>query len=230
MNVYCGGQDMDYRQNTRKWMRNYMAILIQGSTTRWFLALTAILIVSLTCPKIAQSDTKVPHEINVTRDSEPGWYPSPELEQRAKSTTEKYLVKFDKGKFADAYAMMAEAFKGNSSEAQFIQFGERILNSTGAILTRKFLKTTWTKNPANGPFKGTFAAIDIASEYTKTKRSCGYIVLYLPPDSKDFQVMRLENNFLTDATAVAIAKQKSQKALDDQWLKMSANCPNYAGD
>jgi Protein of unknown function (DUF4019) len=226
---YCWA-GLGYRQIIRKWMGNDMTILTQVSVMRWFLALTVGLFVTLIYPTLAQSDTKIPNEINVTRDSPPGWYPSPDLEQRAQTAAEKYLAKFDVGEFEDAYTMMAELFKVNASEAQFTQFGRHIVNSTGTILSRKFLKTTWTKDPAKGPLKGIFAAIDIASKYTNADRSCGYLIMYQAPGADVFKVMRIENNFMTNVTAEAITKSKSKKTLDELWSTSSANCPNYSRD
>jgi Protein of unknown function (DUF4019) len=169
-----------------------------------------------------------PRQINVTRDSEPGWVPSVKLESQAKKAAEKYFEKFDTGKFEDAYAMLAEIFQQNAPQSQFVQYGEKILLDAGTLVTRRFLKITWTKDPPGGPIKGIFAAIDFTGKYEKADRNCGYIVLHQPPKMKEFKVIRIENNYLSNSMAKKIVKSKSQKVLDELWSQMSSNCPNYS--
>jgi Protein of unknown function (DUF4019) len=214
-------------------MTDLMMICAPEFSSRLLLALTMGGLLMMQGPNIARGSEKsarFPEEINVTTDSEPGWYPVPELAARAETTANKYFAEFDEGKFPAAYAMLADIFRKHASQAQFIAYGEKSNQEYGSVISRRYLKVTWTKDPAVGPFNGIYAAIDVAAKYSAADRSCGYIVLYQPPGEDNFQVMRIEANTLSNATAAAIKKSQSQEAVDEAWAAMSANCPNYAMD
>jgi Protein of unknown function (DUF4019) len=185
------------------------------------------LVTLLAATRIDAYAQATPREINLTANSEPGWVPSSQLEEQATTVATKYFKNFDAGKFDNAYAMLAKVFQQNASREQFIGYGEKVARDTVGLTSRTFTKITWTKDPSNGPFKGIFAAIDFIGEYVKAKRNCGYIVLYQAPKEEGFKVLRIENNYLTDAIADQILKTKSQKTLDQLWAQMSGSCPNY---
>lgn len=172
-----------------------------------------------------KKDKDATRQVNITSDSAKGWMPSEKLEESAVAAAEDYFSHIDSGRYTDAYAMMADVFRNKASEAQFVEQNQTLRQATGALLSRKLLKTTWTKDPTDGPSRGVFAAIDIASTYENVDRSCGYIVLYQPSDDDDFQIMRTEVNNLDNAMANAIIKKSGQKALDELWRQMSINCP-----
>jgi hypothetical protein len=193
------------------------------------------LLMVLEAPVIAQNapvgDPAAPssahHEVNITRDSAPGWLPSSTQEQQVLKGTSDYFSELDQEQYERAYAMMAEINRRSLPLAQFIQENHKFHERSGPLVRRSILKITWTKDPASAPFPGVYAAIDIATRFANVDRHCGYVVLYQPPSGGDFQVMRQEANFIDNATAQTIERQQSRAVLDSQWAALAANCPNY---
>jgi hypothetical protein len=97
------------------------------------------------------------------------------------------------------------------------------------LVRRDILKVTWTKDPAAAPFRGVYAAIDIASQFVRIDRHCGFVVLYQKPSGGDFEILRQERNFIDNATAAKIEQEQSRGALDHIWAALAVNCPNYPG-
>jgi hypothetical protein len=89
------------------------------------------------------------------------------------------------------------------------------------------LKVTWTKDPAQAPLPGIYAAIDLAGQFANVDRDCGYIVLYQQPAGGDFAIMRRENNYLDNATARNIEEKQSKAEVEKIWGRLSRYCPNY---
>ena len=89
------------------------------------------------------------------------------------------------------------------------------------------MKITWTKDPANAPAPGVYAAVDLASRFDNIDRHCGYIVLYQNNASTPFLVVHQEDNYITNAHARQIAMKQSPQAVDEIWERLSKNCPNY---
>jgi hypothetical protein len=167
-------------------------------------------------------------EVNVTNDSAPGWLPSPIQEEQVLKRTNDYFSALDQQQYELAYAMMAEANRNSLPLAQFIQKNRESRGRAGTLVRRKILKITWTKDPAAAPFRGVYAAIDIATQFVNIDRHCGYVVLYQRPSGGDFEVMRQESNFIDNATAAKIEREKTRAVLDRTWAALAANCPNYA--
>jgi hypothetical protein len=100
----------------------------------------------------------------------------------------------------------------------------------GAATERRILKVTWTKDPANSPAPGVYAAVDLASHFERIDRHCGYIVLYQLNAAMPFLVVRQEDNFMTNESARQIAAQHSSHSVDESWSRLSSNCPSHAAD
>jgi hypothetical protein len=166
--------------------------------------------------------------INLTPDSAPGWYPSEQLEQQARKTAIDYLAALDQGRYGDAYAMQTEGNRRLQSLTAFTERLTRFNAEAGAVKERRITTVTWTADPAQAPMKGKYAAIDLISQFDRVDRHCGYLVMYQPPSGGAFQVMRSEENFLTNSQAAAIAKDGSDSAVKAAWAQLSAHCPGYA--
>jgi len=162
-------------------------------------------------------------EVNVTSDSASGWIPSEALERQALDTLRTYFAAWDGGKADQAYAMMTPANRQMMPFAEFDKTTAVFHAVSGALISRRVLKVTWTKDPPNSPEPGIYVAIDEAPRYVGASRQCGYVVLFQPPGGGPFQVMRTENNFLSDANAAKMAPGQA----DSAWAAASANCPNY---
>lgn len=168
-----------------------------------------------------------PRVVNVTSDSVPGWLPSEELEEQAKRTALDFMTDMDGGKYAEAYVFLADIDRKNQTLSDFSERIRQFNARAGAVLERRIVTVTWTKDSAKAPFPGIYAAIDLVSRFANIDRHCGYVVLYQAQSGHSFQVMREENNFLDNTTAAGIAKQSSSLAVEKAWAELSAHCPGY---
>jgi hypothetical protein len=187
-------------------------------------AIAAILIASWAAVALADP---TPHAINITSDSAPGWLPSADQERTASKTAEDFLDALDNGRAADAYALMADANKSGQPFPAFATNVAKFNALAGAVKARQVIKITWTKDPANAPTPGVYAAIDLTSRYAEIDRHCGFLILYQAPDGDPFRVMRQESNFMGNAEARRLEHEKSRAAVDALWIELSAHCPNY---
>ena len=190
----------------------------------WFAIAVVLTAAVLLPPASAEAAGR---EINVTSDSEPGWIPSEELDRSARQTVQRYFAAVDSGNYPKAYEMMSDGNKAFVSSGQFDAQSADFHARAGAVVSRNFLKATWTKDPQNAPYPGVYVAIDVATRFEKIDRHCGYLVLYQAPSGGDFQIMRVESNFIDNATAQAIESSRSRAELDKTWAAVSANCPNF---
>jgi len=180
-----------------------------------------------TAPQAPTAQPAPRREINVTRDSAPGWVPSAALEEQVLRRTGEYFSALDDGQYERAYGMMTQLNRSQQPLAQFTQDYQQFHDLAGALVGRAILKLTWTKDPAKAPLPGIYAAIDIASHFKKMDRHCGYVVLYRAPLGGEFEIMRQESNYIDDAQAAQIARDKSPAELDHVWATLAAHCPNY---
>ena len=166
-------------------------------------------------------------QINVTSDSAPGWSPTEDQSAQVVSGTNAFLAAMDAGRYAEAYAWLADVNKQQQTLSQFNDATRQFNAEAGRVRERTIVQVTWTKDPAQGPFPGVYAAVDLRSRFENIDRHCGYIVLYQRPSGGGFLVMRREDNFLTNATAESIEKRGSSADVDRAWADLSRNCPNY---
>jgi Protein of unknown function (DUF4019) len=164
-----------------------------------------------------------PRVVNVTTDSTPGWLPSPELEEQAKKTAVDFMAAMDGGRYAEAYAFLAEIDRKDQTLSDFSNRVRQFNSGAGAVIERRITTITWTKNPAHAPLPGIYAALDLVSRFANIDRHCGFVVLYRAPSEQSFKVMREENYFLENA-AVSSAQPS---AVEKMRANLSAHCPNY---
>ena len=189
----------------------------------WF----TLLCLSLAAPAvIAVAQTK-PRVINITTDSAPDWIPSEELEAEALSTLDRYFGAFDKGDDLSMWNLSTDGLKSLTTFAEFQSNGKAMRGDLGRLEKLSVLKITWTKDPARAPAKGIFAAIDISGRFSKTKRHCGYAILFKANPTDPFGIARIENNYFTDKDAKKFAKDQSPAEVERLWSRVSSNCPNY---
>jgi hypothetical protein len=171
-----------------------------------------------------------PPQINVTTDSAPGWLPTVDQIEQVRRTTRDFLAAKEAGRAMDAYALLAEGDKKDQPFEVFADGIARFNRKAGPAKETRIVKVTWTKDPAQAPAPGIYAALDITSRYENIDRYCGYIVLYQAPTGGGFRVTREEANFLDNATARTIEKQHSRADVDKAWSQLIAHCPNYPAD
>jgi hypothetical protein len=171
---------------------------------------------------------KIVHEINVTADSSPGWIPTADQRHLAIKAVQVFLDAVESGRYAEAYALLAELQKSKETLAQFTQAAQKFHAVAGPLKFWRVLKVTWTKDPAQAPSAGIYVAVDLAGQFANVDRDCGYLVLFQRPSGGDFAVMRRENNYLNNATAHNIEEKQSKAALARIWSQMASSyCPNY---
>jgi hypothetical protein len=191
-----------------------------------YLAATIVVLNLLVAPNAALSADH-PRIVNVTSDSEKGWLPSEDQERQARKTAVDYLADMDSGKYAEAYAFLTAMDRKDQPLPAFSDRLREFNKRAGPVVGRRVATVTWTKNPANAPIPGIYAALDLVSTFANVDRHCGYLVLYQAPSGGDFQVMREENNFLDNAMAASISKKSSTAEVDRVWANVSAHCPGY---
>ena len=95
--------------------------------------------------------SNIPVEINITRDSAPGWLPSESQRQDAINVTGEYFSNLDEGRYERAYGMMAEPNRRSVPLQLFIRQSQEFHVRSGPLTQRSILKVTWTKDPPSGP-------------------------------------------------------------------------------
>lgn len=188
-------------------------------TRRYAIPLAALLTV---LPTAALAQTK-PREVNVTPDSAPGWLPSEDLERQALDAMRAYFAAWDSGKADQAYALMTPINREATPYPDFQKATATFNAESGALIARRVLKITWTKDPSDAPSPGIYVAIDESARYAGISRQCGYVILFQAPTGGPFQLMRVENSYISDASAAKMAPGEA----DAQWKKLSAVCPDY---
>lgn len=169
-----------------------------------------------------------PREINITSDSAPGWLPSLELEHAVLRATQDYFDAIEAGDPARAYAMLTPEHRNTIMLSTFFEQNRRQIDLAGQLRDRKMLRLTWTKDPADAPLPGIYAAVDIASRHSRVDRECGYLVWFQRSEGGPFKLMRIESNQIDNATAEKIVSAKGHAELDRLWARLSTNCPNYS--
>jgi hypothetical protein len=191
---------------------------------RHFTAFAAAIIAVhlLVAPNVALS-ADTPRVVNVTSDSEKGWLPSEALERQARKTAVDYLADTDSGKYAEAYAFLADIDQKDQPFPAFSNSLRKFNKRAGPSVERRIVTVTWTKNPAQAPLPGIYVSLDLVSRFANIDRHCGYLVLYQAPSGGDFRLMREESNFMDNATAANISEEKTAQA----WASAYSHCPGY---
>lgn len=169
----------------------------------------------------------VTKEINVTTASTPGWLPVAGQQQRAIQTIEVFLDAVEQGRDDEAYGMLNAITRQQQPREAFVREAERFRAVAGSSKFWRVQKVTWTKDPAQAPFSGIYAAIDLVAQFTNVDRYCGFMVVYQPPDGGEFSIMRRESTYLDNVTARSIEEKHSKSELVKAWAQASTHCPNY---
>lgn len=161
--------------------------------------------------------------VNVTVGSEPGWTPSLELEQEARSAVSKYLKALDTGNFGVARMMQGDGLQSILPDAQFRAETDRSRKEFGTLVTLNVWNITWTKDSPSAPLPGTYVAIDLANVYSLASRHCGYVILHKRSPEGPFKIVRTENTYMSNASAKSFGVNAAQT-----WKQVSTVCPGYA--
>ncbi len=153
------------------------------------------------------------------------WQPTEEQNQTVMRLAYDYLSAKDGRNYERAYALMAPAMKGMRPFAEFSTRSDAFNNTAGAVKERKIKKISWYKSPpAQAPFPGIYAAVDLVSRFENIDRHCGFLVLY-QESSGQFLVMREEENYMDHDTERGIREKSSQADVEKAWDQLSRFCP-----
>jgi hypothetical protein len=138
-----------------------------------------------------------------------------------------YLGAKDGDQLEVAYRMLAPGNQALQTQEQYSSEQKALYQRSGPVEERRYVKVTWTKDPAQAPGPGIYVAMDLVTRFARAQRSCGYLVLFQPPGGGPFKIAREETNTFFDDDAAEIEKRQSRAAVDSAWAKLAANCPNY---
>lgn len=169
----------------------------------------------------------VTNEINVTADSSPGWIPTADQRQGALAAVQSFLDAVQHGRYAEAYGMQDQTVLHAQTLLQFTQYEQDFRALSGPLKFWRVSKVTWTKDPAQAPFPGVYAAVDLVGQFANVDRDCGFIVVFQPPAGGAFTIMRRENNYLDNASARNVEQNQSKAEVAKLWAQLSSYCPNY---
>ena len=192
-----------------------------------FLALGAMAMAATAIASRLEAPPDVLSVVNVTTDSSPGWIPTLDQRQQVIDAAQSYLDALDNGRYAEAYAMQVEGNRQLQTQDKFTEDAKEFNATAGAVKFWRVLKVTWTKDPAQAPFPGIYAAIDLVAQYTNVDRDCGYIVMYQQTAGGAFLLMRRENAFMSNDAARQIEERSSKAEVARVWAQVSRYCPNY---
>jgi len=198
-----------------------------GSVAAW-LAIALLLAdgTTATADTVWPAATRPP-QITVTTDSQRGWLPSQEQIVAVRKATDDFLAAKDGGRYAEAYSLLAEINREHQPLQPFTDEIAKFNAQAGKVIERRIVEVSWTKDSAQAPAPGVYAALDLVSRFANVDRHCGYLVLYQAPSGGPFRIMREESNFLDNSTAKSMAQTQSQAAVDAAWAQLSSRCPNY---
>ena len=167
-------------------------------------------------------------EVNITSDSAPGWIPSETQDEQVRASFDAYFGHVDRQDFDGAYDMMSALDKQVTPLDAFAKDGRNFHAAAGSVRMRKIVKITWTKDSPSAPLPGMYAAVDFAGTYDNVSHYCGYMIWYQASETAPFEVMRIEENYIDDATFARAKVNHTEASLDIAWQQMSQYCPNYS--
>lgn len=168
-----------------------------------------------------------PREVNITRGSTPGWIPSEALEAEALATLLRFNDLVETGDYDAAYAIIGAGLQAKYPLERFREDRKEAAADRGALVSRDFIKLTWTKDSPDVPYPGTFVAVDARAAFAKAERSCGYTILHQAPGADGFTITRFEENVMGNANFAQIAARHSELQALLVWRMIARNCPNY---
>ncbi|MFK0300147.1 DUF4019 domain-containing protein [Brevundimonas sp. NPDC090276] len=116
------------------------------------------------------------------------------LNPRLTALSDSYFDALDKGRFAEAFAMVDEKMTGG---ATLENWTARVLaqrETIGATTERQIGRLTWYSNPSGAP-AGHYGAVDYVASHA-LQDECGYLIWYRPTPDAHLRLIRQEATFL----------------------------------
>jgi Protein of unknown function (DUF4019) len=109
-------------------------------------------------------------------------------QRQALNAAERWLVPVDEQRYADAWAMAADSFKGSVNREQFRDGIRKIRNDYGRVVTRTGEKMAFVGEPPNAndpeapPKEGTQVAIMFDTKFAGEKQAAEQVTMVLEKD------------------------------------------------
>ncbi|WP_395646860.1 DUF4019 domain-containing protein [Terricaulis sp.] len=154
------------------------------------------------------------------------WRPAASQEQAARASFDALWAAADRNDADAAYALLGDGFRALMDRPAFGDSLARFTALSGPLLERRVMRTTWYKDPPNSPGPGVYAAYDIVARYANMDRFCGYVIVYQRDDAAPFVILRIEQNYIDNATAQQIAEGGG--SVEDMWRHLAhTSCPGW---
>lgn len=154
------------------------------------------------------------------------WAPSEQQQQQARATAETYWTAGDRNDAHAAYAVLGPGLAEMMPEQQLTANLAQFVTLAGPLTERRIARTTWYKDPPGGVGPGAYVAFDIVARYANIDRYCGYLIAYQRDEDAPFVVLRVEQNYIDNATARQITDQGG--SVDALWRGLAhTSCPGW---
>ena len=145
---------------------------------------------------------------------EGNYVPSQAETERMMAATQRFFDAKDKGDFATTYALLDTGTKDAISPDKWSELSRDFYLKSGPLVSRKYVKVTWSKDPAGAPAPGIYAVIDYVSHFQSVDIECGYVAWYEHADGS-FLLAHEQTGFISKEdektmTPQAIATTKAQ--------------------
>jgi hypothetical protein len=134
---------------------------------------------------------------------------TPEQVHSVEQQTRLYFDAKDRGRYAEAYDLMAASLKQSLSFATWKGNAEAFNARAGAARQRTISKITWYHNPPQVE-PGLYAAVDFRSTFAEVDLHCGFLAWREQPDGK-FVLVREEENYLDRQTQQKLTPNEFEK-------------------
>jgi hypothetical protein len=145
---------------------------------------------------------------------EGNWTPSQAETDKMLATTHKFFDAQDRGDYPATYALLKPSTKDTVSLKDWTELSKKLGGQSGPLVDRKFVKFTWSKDPAGAPVPGIYAVVDYVSHFQSVDIECGYLAWYEESDGS-FLLVHQQSGFIgkeqeKQMTPQAIATTKTQ--------------------
>ncbi|MFZ3002880.1 MAG: DUF4019 domain-containing protein [Undibacterium umbellatum] len=141
------------------------------------------------------------------------------LKIEGKKLTTAYLSAKENAYYETAYNMLSPSMKATINPEEWQALATAYQAKIGKLVSRDLWRVTVYDNPVNSSQPGTYIAVDYETKHSIAPVTCGYVVWFLAPDSKNlFSLMREEYGHISEDIV------KSTSASDMGKLRKQMGC------
>ncbi|WEK58263.1 MAG: DUF4019 domain-containing protein [Candidatus Brevundimonas phytovorans] len=116
------------------------------------------------------------------------------LNPRLTALSDSYFTALDQGRYAEAFAMVAETMTGGATLEGWAARARIQRDKIGATNAREIGRLTWYSNPPGAP-PGHYGAVDYVAAHA-LQDECGYLIWYRPTSDAELLLIRQETTLL----------------------------------